>query len=136
MSWPRYAQRPMRSFVLCVLLLALLALHRLRRPAAQPMYQDLDALMTAHAGDAVDRAAKDFATHLDYTPESVERLEVILAQLHERHMRQPLSDREVGREARLWGSGAPTLGRGASRISATVSFSSTGYKQSPRRPDL
>jgi hypothetical protein len=104
-SLPRYAQRSLRSLAVGVLiLLAILLLHQLRRPAAEPLYQDLDALMTAHAGDAVDRAAKDFGTRLDYTPESVQQVEAILAQLHERHVRQPLSDRERGREARLWGA--------------------------------
>jgi hypothetical protein len=90
--------------VVLVLLIALLVVYRLRRPAAQPLADDIDALMAAHADDAVRRAEAEFGTHLDYTPASDQQVEAILADLHDRHKHQPLGERELGREARLWGA--------------------------------
>src|SRR5262245_57931042 len=90
--------------VVLVVVLVLVVVYRLRRPTARLAGDDLDALITAHAEDAVRRAEAEFAIRLDYTPESVQHVEAILSKLHMRHRAQPLPEPEFGREARLWGA--------------------------------
>jgi hypothetical protein len=91
--------------ILLLLALLLVAANRLfRRSALRPAADDLDALLVAHAEDAVQRARAEFGLGLDYSPDSVQHVETLLAQLHAQHRRQPLDERALGRESRLWGA--------------------------------
>jgi hypothetical protein len=91
--------------VLLLLALLLVAANRLfRRSARRQVADDLDALLVAHAEDAVQRARTEFGVGLDYSAESVQLVETCLAQLHARHQRQAFDERALGRESRLWGA--------------------------------
>lgn len=64
----------------------------------------LDQLMTAHAGDAVERARTEFGVSLDYSPGSLVELEHLLERLHQRNVTNAFDQATLGRESRLWGA--------------------------------
>jgi hypothetical protein len=53
-----------------------------RRPF-RPLYQNTDEMMQHYAAEAVDLARAEHDIELDYSVESIERVEEILAKLHE-----------------------------------------------------
>ena len=61
-------------------------------------FDSLDAMMRAHAEDAVRIAAADHGMALDYSPESIALLETVLA------ARGPVPDAELEAATRLWGA--------------------------------
>ncbi len=61
-------------------------------------FDSLDAMMEAYAEDAVRLAAADHGMSLDFTPESVARLETVLA------ARIPVPDADLEEATRLWGA--------------------------------
>lgn len=60
-------------------------------------FDSLDAMMQAHAAAAVRLAADDHGMALDYTPESIPRLETVLA------ARIPVPEADLDHATRLWG---------------------------------
>lgn len=74
----------------------------MRHPIAQQSFASLDAMMEAYAAEAVRIAADEHGmTHaaaLDYSPESIERLETVLA------ARSPVPASEQEEATRLWGA--------------------------------
>ena len=61
-------------------------------------FDSLDAMMRAHAEDAVRIAAEDHGMTLDYSPESIPRLETVLAACG------PIPDSELEAATRRWGA--------------------------------
>lgn len=65
---------------------------------------DVQEGMAQLADKAVRRAAAEYATDLDYSPESVERVEAVLGRLHARHAAGDLSADDARREGAMWGA--------------------------------
>lgn len=61
-------------------------------------FDSLDALMRAHADAAVRLAAGDHGMTLDFSPESIARLETILA------ARSPVAETDLDEAVRTWGA--------------------------------
>jgi len=61
-------------------------------------FDSLEAMMLAHAEAAVRTAAEDHGMTLDYSPESVARLETILA------ARSPMAEADLDEAVRMWGA--------------------------------
>jgi hypothetical protein len=53
---------------------------------------DVNAEMRLRAEQAVEAAARDFNAALDYSPDSVEKVEEILGEIHDWHRREPLTE--------------------------------------------
>jgi hypothetical protein len=68
------------------------------RPRSQKEFDSLDAMMRAYAEDAVRLAAEDHGMALDYSPESIPRLETVLS------ARGPIPEPEQEEATRLWGA--------------------------------
>jgi hypothetical protein len=68
------------------------------RPLAQQTFPSLDAMMQAYAAEAVRIAEADHGMVLDYTPESIARLETVLA------ARTPVPESGQEEATRLWGA--------------------------------
>lgn len=68
------------------------------RPIAQQSFDSLDAMMLAYAEEAVRIADADHGMSFDYTPESIPRLETVLA------ARSPVSGSDQEEATRLWGA--------------------------------
>lgn len=68
------------------------------RPISQQSFDSLDAMMEAYAQEAVRVADADYGMALDYTPESIARLETVLA------ARSPVPESEQEEATRLWGA--------------------------------
>ena len=84
----------------------LYAWHRYRRPQQQATFSDREvaAELRGRARQALLTAAQDYHTALDFSPESVERVEEILGKIHERHLQSPLSNSELVKESLKWGA--------------------------------
>jgi hypothetical protein len=84
----------------------LYALRQHRRVPASPVPSDRDVStdMRIRARKAIETAAKEFHTVLDFSPESVEKVETILEQIHQRQRQSPLSQAELVRESMKWGA--------------------------------
>jgi hypothetical protein len=67
-------------------------------PLSAKEFDSLDAMMRAYAEDAVRIAAADHGMTLDYSPESIPRLETVLA------ARSPIPEPEQEEATRLWGA--------------------------------
>jgi hypothetical protein len=61
-------------------------------------FDSLEAMMCAHAEIAVHLAADDHGMTLDYSPESIPRLETVLA------ARSPVAEAELDKAVRTWGA--------------------------------
>ena len=69
-----------------------------REQLANATFDSLDAMMEAHAKEAVKLAASEHGTTLDYSPASIEALENILNAL------TPAQDSDLEWLTKLWGS--------------------------------
>ena len=69
----------------------------LRTKLEASVFPDLDAMMEAYAAAAVEVAGDNYRQHLDYTAESMEAFEAVLAELQEK----PELDYDY--EVKLWG---------------------------------
>jgi hypothetical protein len=67
-------------------------------PIAQQSFDSLDAMMLAYAAEAVRLAAEDHGMALDFSPESIPRLETVLS------ARTPIPQPEQEEATRLWGA--------------------------------
>lgn len=67
-------------------------------PVSQQSFDSLDAMMEAYAKEAVRVAETDHGMALDYTPESIPRLETVLS------ARSPVPEPEQEAATRLWGA--------------------------------
>ena len=87
-----------------VLIAALFAWRYFQRPSA-PRFTDNDVAeeMKLRAGQAVETAADDFDTSLDYSPESVEHVETILARLHDQYAQTRFDEKRLTKESLKWG---------------------------------
>jgi hypothetical protein len=65
--------------------------------------QDVIADMQSRARLAVKDAKTEFNADLDFSPESVETVESVLAQIHNLHAANPIPDSELNRHALKWG---------------------------------
>jgi hypothetical protein len=65
--------------------------------------QDVIAEMQSRAQLALTDAKDEFDVVLDFSPDSVESLESVLAQIHELHAANPIPDAELNRHALKWG---------------------------------
>lgn len=68
------------------------------RTVSQQSFDSLDAMMEAYAQEAVRVAEADHGMALDYTPDSIPRLETVLA------ARGPVPESEQEEATRLWGA--------------------------------
>jgi hypothetical protein len=91
--------------LIIVLAVANFAWYRLRRPSTpQLTRQDVAEEMKLRAKLAVDTAATDFDVTLDYTPASIEKVEGILARIHDQHSASPLERAQLTKQALKWGA--------------------------------
>jgi hypothetical protein len=67
-------------------------------PLSQQSFDSLDAMMRAYAAEAVRLASADHGMDLDYSPESILRLETVLS------ARSPVPEPEQEEATRLWGA--------------------------------
>ena len=67
-------------------------------PLSGKEFDSLDAMMRAYAEEAVRIAAADHGMTLDYSPESIPRLETVLA------ARTPVPESQQEEATRLWGA--------------------------------
>ncbi len=74
-----------------------------KQPSSATASTDVNAEMLFLADDAVKWAAEKNVT-LDYTPESVERVEGLLAELHEKRAAGKLPDDQVNKAAARYGA--------------------------------
>jgi len=65
---------------------------------------DFDYAMQVVAREAVKRARKDYQVELDFSPDSVERVEEILGRMHESHLKTPSTDKELSLLSIRWGA--------------------------------
>ena len=72
--------------------------------ARRRMRSDFNYAMQAVAAGAVKRAREEQRIELDYSPASIERLEVMLSELHNRHLQNPMEEREITVLSRGWGA--------------------------------
>lgn len=70
--------------------------NRLTRPGLQ-------ARMADFAAQAVALARDEFKLELDYGLESLAKLDEILEQFHQRHLRHPIEDRDLSKIVLIWG---------------------------------
>ncbi|NLX06956.1 MAG: hypothetical protein GXY33_17600 [Phycisphaerae bacterium] len=89
--------------VVILAIVALLAVVVVKRRATTPDYSDPNVLLAALADEAV-RIAADRGVTLDYSPDSVEQVESLLADLHQRRVDGRLSDDELGLLAHQFGA--------------------------------
>ena len=76
--------------------------YRLRhRPEWKPTNQEIALDMERRASLAVEAAREKFGITLDFTPESVMKVEEILGQIHQS---RAMSDQEILREGLMWGA--------------------------------
>jgi hypothetical protein len=59
--------------------------------------------MSEIAAFAVEDAKKEFAVELDYSPDSVQNVEKILGQIHDKHTQTPLANKEIFRRELRFG---------------------------------
>jgi hypothetical protein len=104
-------QRRVLIFVICLAFGAVVgggryAWQRHDRAKTSRVISDLDVAkeMRLRAAQAVRTAASEYQTVLDYRPESVEKVEMILGRIHDRHRQSPLSNSEVVKESLKWGA--------------------------------
>jgi len=66
--------------------------------------RNFDYAMRHVAKHAIVCARREQGVELDFSPASIERIESILSDLHDRHLRTPFPDRELSRLALRWGA--------------------------------
>ena len=65
---------------------------------------DFDYAMSVVAGEAVKQARREYDVDLDFSAESVERVEAILAKMHDAHQKTALSEKELALLSLRWGA--------------------------------
>ncbi len=65
---------------------------------------DFDYAMQVVAKEAVRRAKTEHRVDLNFAPDSVERLETMLGNIHEAHLKNPLSEKELSLQSIRWGA--------------------------------
>jgi hypothetical protein len=65
---------------------------------------DFDYAMQVVAKEAVRRAKFEHGVDLDFGPASIERLEVMLGSIHESHLKNPLTEKELSLQSIRWGA--------------------------------
>ena len=76
-----------------VAIVALLAITRLQRNrVTKPDFKNLDEMMRWLATEAVDMASKNNGVKLDYTPESIQKVEEVLGKIHDEYERTKPSE--------------------------------------------
>ncbi len=68
------------------------------------MRSDFDFAMQNLGKQTVKRARDEYGVDLDFSPESIQRVEEILGKLHEKHLQTPLTEEELLRMALRWGA--------------------------------
>jgi hypothetical protein len=59
--------------------------------------------MKVRASQAIEIASSEYETSLDYSPESVAKVEEILGKIHERNIKEPISEKQLVKESLRWG---------------------------------
>jgi hypothetical protein len=65
---------------------------------------DFDYAMQVVAKEAVRRAKSQHGVNLDFGPASIERLEGMLGSIHEGHLKNPLTEKELSLQSIRWGA--------------------------------
>jgi hypothetical protein len=65
---------------------------------------DFDYAMQVVAKEAVRRAKAEHRVVLDFAPISIERLEEMLGSIHEGHLKNPLTEKELSLQSIRWGA--------------------------------
>jgi hypothetical protein len=65
---------------------------------------DFDYAMQVVAKEAVRRAKTDYGVELDYSPDSIERLDAMLETIHQAYSKNPLSESELSLHTLQWGA--------------------------------
>jgi hypothetical protein len=77
---------------------------RPRAPGRAISDSDVGAEMASRAEQAKLDAQQTLGVALDDSPDSGEKVEEVLGQIHDRHAQSPLSDQELTRAAMQWGA--------------------------------
>jgi hypothetical protein len=85
----------------------------LRYRARRRLRSDFNYAMQAVAAGAVQRARSEHKIDLDYSPGSIERLENMLGDLHNRHLQNPMQEKDITVLSMRWGA---YIGEVAKRI--------------------
>jgi hypothetical protein len=89
--------------IVLIIILCFIFWRQLIRPTPRLTDSDVTKEMALRADQAV-AAAKEKGIVLDYSPESVEKVEEILAVSHEKYQRNLLSDSDLVKESLKWGA--------------------------------
>jgi hypothetical protein len=65
---------------------------------------DFDYAMRVVAKETVRRAKAEHRVDLKFTPDSIERVEAMLGTIHERHLKNPLTEKELSLQSIRWGA--------------------------------
>jgi hypothetical protein len=65
---------------------------------------DFDYAMQVVAKEAVKRAKAQYKVDLDFSPASIDRIEEMLARIHEDHLKKPLTEKELSLQSIRWGA--------------------------------
>jgi len=65
---------------------------------------DFDYAMQVVAKEAVKRAKREHSVDLDFSPDSIERLEEMLGRIHDEHLKSPLTEKELSLQSIRWGA--------------------------------
>jgi hypothetical protein len=65
---------------------------------------DFNYGMQVVAKEAVRRAKSEHRIYLDFSPSSIERIEEMLGSIHDRHLDEPLNEKELSLQSIRWGA--------------------------------
>jgi hypothetical protein len=68
------------------------------------MVNDFDYCMQVISKEAVKKARSEQKIHLDFSPDSIEFLDKMLGEIHESHLKHPLSEKELSVLCLRWGA--------------------------------
>ncbi len=91
-------------FTLVVVAVVAIYVWRHRSGAARPLTDtDLAVEMQSRATQAVETAASEYGIAIDYSADSVAKVEEILGRIHEQHEGEPLPEKQLVKESLKWG---------------------------------
>ena len=64
----------------------------------------INARMKDFAKQAVEVASKEYQTNLDYSPESIQKVDTILEAFTQRHASEPIPEKELSKVVLVWGA--------------------------------
>jgi hypothetical protein len=91
------------TLLVIVVFFAIYLWHPWNRTIRKLTDKDLALEMQARANQAIEMAESDYGITLDYSAESVVKVEEILGKIHELHESEPLSQDQLIKESLKWG---------------------------------